>query len=421
MHDAAVVGDDLTGTMDTAHAIAAAGRRAVVHARPGERDPDVDANASVVGLTTESRYDDPHDAAIAVRNVIESLPSYVLYKKIDSTLRGNVGPEVDAALTAAGRQLAVVAPAFPARGRTTVEGVHYVEGTPVAETEYAVDAAGPDSSAVADRFGGVDRRVTTVDRSTVRAGDETVRAAFRRAVAVGDRAPVVVCDASTDTDLATVAAAAAEFDVLYVGSAGLAEHVALPGEATDLAESTLASTGAPLGIVGSVSPTTLRQLDRVPEEAVFELEPTAALDAEADPTPAGAVERLRGGAPTVVTAATDRGAVEQTEAAGAARGLAPNEIRDRVASALGSATAHLVGEGEPSGVVLTGGDVASAAVRALDATAIRLADEPVERGIPRGRLADGPAAGTPIATKAGGFGVEGTIVNCLNALSPTDD
>ncbi len=44
------------------------------------------------------------------------------FKKIDSTLRGPVGAEIQAAMTAAGASIAIVAPAFPAMGRIVERG-----------------------------------------------------------------------------------------------------------------------------------------------------------------------------------------------------------------------------------------------------------------------------------------------------------
>ncbi len=51
-------------------------------------------------------------------------------KKIDSTLRGNPGAELEAMMTAQGCRVAVVAPAYPAAGRHTRDGRCYVHGIP---------------------------------------------------------------------------------------------------------------------------------------------------------------------------------------------------------------------------------------------------------------------------------------------------
>ncbi len=52
-------------------------------------------------------------------------------KKIDSTLRGNPGGELEAMMAAQGCRMAVVAPAYPAAGRHTRDGRCYVHGVPL--------------------------------------------------------------------------------------------------------------------------------------------------------------------------------------------------------------------------------------------------------------------------------------------------
>lgn len=62
-----------------------------------------------------------------------------MIKKIDSTLRGNIGAEIEALMKACGITGAVVAPAFPQAGRTTVAGECWVNGVRITETEFASD------------------------------------------------------------------------------------------------------------------------------------------------------------------------------------------------------------------------------------------------------------------------------------------
>jgi uncharacterized protein YgbK (DUF1537 family) len=453
MYNAAIVADDLTGAMDTAHGFAARGHRTAVLALPGDVEGSLESDASVVGINTDSRYVDRETAVEAVKEAVRRVPAEVVFKKIDSTLRGNVAAEIDAALTEAGSDLAVVAPAFPGGGRTTEDGVHLVDGTPVADTEYGADEGGPTDSSIPVLLSGLDRRVVTVKLAVVEEGVDAVRSALREAVeganessetgpgdadrahGAVDPAPIVVADARTDGDLATIAEAAADLDTLYVGSNGLADHVRVPEsdppsdtvdtEPTDEdAANARASkdAGAPLGVVGSINSATLTQLSKIPSDAVFELDPVATVTGEGnDGTVSGALARLRAGESAVVTAAVDRDAVDRTVAAGAERGLDGSEVRRRVAAELGETARRITAEEPPSGVFLTGGDIAVAVLRALDATTIRLTGRAVEAGIPIGRLSDGVAAGMPVVTKAGGFGGEATIVNCLNALDSSDE
>ena len=81
--------------------------------------------AGVLAISADSR----HLGAAEVRQIMDGLArrrpvaqARILFKKIDSTLRGNVGAEIAAALAAFGCGAAVITPAFPAMGRIVEEG-----------------------------------------------------------------------------------------------------------------------------------------------------------------------------------------------------------------------------------------------------------------------------------------------------------
>ena len=63
----------------------------------------------------------------------------VLYKTVDSTLRGHIAEELEACFAASGRKALVFAPAFPQAGCTTVRGIQLVDGIPVSESAYGHD------------------------------------------------------------------------------------------------------------------------------------------------------------------------------------------------------------------------------------------------------------------------------------------
>jgi uncharacterized protein YgbK (DUF1537 family) len=62
---------------------------------------------------------------------------------VDSTLRGHITAELEACFRASGRKTLVFAPAFPAAGRTTVDGIQLVNGIPVSESVYGRDPVHP--------------------------------------------------------------------------------------------------------------------------------------------------------------------------------------------------------------------------------------------------------------------------------------
>ncbi|MGE5855892.1 MAG: four-carbon acid sugar kinase family protein, partial [Syntrophaceae bacterium] len=140
-----VIADDLTGANDTGVQFAKQGLKTIVlmyvPAAPSELDEDV------LVVDTQSRALSPTEA---YRKVTETALLFknrdqfqTLYKKIDSTLRGNLGTEIDAIMDACGLELAIVAPAFPANGRMTVGGCHFLGNAPLEATEISRDPLCP--------------------------------------------------------------------------------------------------------------------------------------------------------------------------------------------------------------------------------------------------------------------------------------
>lgn len=82
----------------------------------------------VIVIDTESRASPLDLAYTRVRDAARTLRGAgvkTVYKKIDSTLRGNVGSELDAVTDELGKSLSLVVPAFPADRRTTVWGISW--------------------------------------------------------------------------------------------------------------------------------------------------------------------------------------------------------------------------------------------------------------------------------------------------------
>jgi len=97
-------------------------------------------------INTQSRGDSPSKAAKKVRKAAEYLKEWnadYFYKKVDSTLRGNIGAELDAMIEVLNIEELPFCAAFPSMGRTTVGNVHYVDGEEVDRSSYSKDIAAP--------------------------------------------------------------------------------------------------------------------------------------------------------------------------------------------------------------------------------------------------------------------------------------
>jgi uncharacterized protein YgbK (DUF1537 family) len=331
-----------------------------------------------------------------------------VYKKIDSTLRGNVGAEIDAVMDAFDAPLAIVAPAFPALGRTTRNGLHFVRGTPVAQTETAQDPRAPvHESNIVRLLQRQSRRDAALIPLDCIAGGPTGARRFAEA----QHAPLLVCDAETDEHLANLVASFIDRnDMVWVGSAGLAEQVAAriePTEHAAMREPLSAPDGAILLICGSLSEVAHRQAAAFAAEpdVVTVLVDSAALagvrsaETEADRCQRAVAAALRQGCDCALVVGTQT--VHSADAA------------HHIADALGRIGAEIIQEHQLGGLILTGGDTARAVCHAAGVTGIDLFGE-VEPGMPLGRLIG--QIQLPAVTKAGAFGSDEALVHARKRL-----
>ncbi|MGW9307631.1 four-carbon acid sugar kinase family protein [Saccharomonospora azurea] len=384
----AVIADDLTGAGDTALQFTEAGWTSELLLHTGT------STAEVVAVTTDSRALDPAEAAQRVRDATaEFLGAGVprLYKKIDSTVRGPVRAEIDAVLDALGPEvIAVVCPAFPAVGRTLVDGTLLVDGTPVADTSVGRDPVTPVTCSHVP---------TLLDAPLLRLAPERHPDEWaREARATGSR--VVGGGAPPHHDLDRVAALTAALGdhAVAVGSAGLA---------APLARHWREPAGTALVVVTTLHSATAEQAARLRASGVPTLAPTSrqVLDDAAWAEFTG----------TALATAAQRPEVLLLQAPERGDGSLRADV---VSARLGALTAQLVREREIAGLVATGGDGARAVLSALGGTGIRVTGH-VAPGVPLGTVVGGPNAGLPVATKAGGFGGPDVLTEAAHAVGTT--
>jgi uncharacterized protein YgbK (DUF1537 family) len=148
-----VVADDFTGANDTAGRLASLGWKTYVSL--GLRPPKRACQALIFNART--RFLSPRTAEKGSRSAWEALqksgfqPDF-FFQKIDSTLRGYPSAEIEGMLKATGQRWAAVVPAYPALGRTTVRGVHFVHQCPLAGSEYMEDPLSPPETGRVDRW-----------------------------------------------------------------------------------------------------------------------------------------------------------------------------------------------------------------------------------------------------------------------------
>lgn len=396
---AIVIADDLTGAADAGAPYAAAGFTTAV---PLRSTPD---GAEVIALSNDTRDASADRIEGLFKQSMSLLPptdsSTLWYAKVDSVFRGYPGPEVAFLLRQTGRRAVVIAPALPDQGRVTVDGDVYVDDVLLTETNLGI---GRTSAAVIELLGLPEDLGRSIGLETVRSGPAALQDAIAHVVR-----PIVVVDAETNADLATLAAAVVESSThLLAGSAGFSKQLAdqlglRAGKIAPVVSSGLGSKV--LTVAGSRHATSARQVAMLAESGVETMRISFEQGHLAPNVTERTIEKLQaafdeGRSVTLTTCDTPFSAMPGHEIARALAALATDpRVRDRY-----------------DAMILTGGDVASAVCSRLEAEAIWLGGE-VLPAIPWGTLHGGIRPGLPIVTKAGSFGDDSAMVEAVAFLT----
>ncbi len=368
------IADDLSGALDAAAAFHRAGHLVRVPLNPA--DWNGTEPGEITGLSTETRNSPPTEAAAAVAAVIARGRRHgarLIYKKIDSTLRGPVAAELAAALGALPGARLLFAPANPAVGRTVRDGVLLVHGQPVHETDFGRDPVSP------VRESRLRALLAALPAGSVEIPDTADTADLSRAV----------------TDQVTRGGA-----WIAVGSGALARPVATTLAAGDVPEDSATASPVPppgpmLFLGGSAHALNRRQAARLWSARKVPLHEFSLTDS---------VE---------VFAAKVAGSLRDRQAASVL--VAPERgnsalIRDRLAAV---ASAALAATGTAR-VFATGGETARALCVALGVRSLRFEAE-LEPGLAAasGERSSGPLL---LAVKPGGFGDDDTWLRAADYL-----
>jgi 4-hydroxythreonine-4-phosphate dehydrogenase len=380
-----IIADDLSGAADSAVALADRADTVVLL--------DAEAplpHATVVSVDTDSRYADPAVAAARVTAAVRRPEvGTLVYKKIDSTLRGNIGPEIRGCLRALdarhGRShLAVVAPAFPAAGRTVVGGRVLVAGE-------RVELRHPGRVPLVEQLRAAGLTVRLLELGELRTGDP----AGALAAAAG-RADAVVVDALADDDLARAMSACDGLPVLLAGSAGLAHHLAVADALTRTAPAAAQRPHGPVLVVsGSRSEQAYAQCHTLATELPAVPVPVTTADGGTERAARRLVSALSAGRDAVVFLDPSL-AVESSRAQEFAGVLA--DVARTGADAAGA-------------LIATGGETARAVLLAMGVRSLTVEGE-IEPGVARAHT----TGGLTVITKAGAFGDRATLLRAAREL-----
>lgn len=141
-----IIADDLTGALDTGVQFSKKNMSTIVTTDLNFNFEDICKEADVVVVDTESRHIPAAEAKERVKSILSKFNKKEIrffYKKTDSTLRGNLGSEIEGFMEGLNINEVSFIPAFPSGKRTVKDGVLYVNNVKLAETQFAMDILNP--------------------------------------------------------------------------------------------------------------------------------------------------------------------------------------------------------------------------------------------------------------------------------------
>lgn len=441
-----VIADDLTGSNDCAAQFAL------------YVDTKVFLPAKNIKLTkittavfdTESRDIDKNQAYKNVFNIAKIIKterfknkndklcqkSSLIYKKIDSTVRGNIGSELQAAIDAIDPEITVFAPAFPQSGRTTEKGYQLLNGIKLEDTELKNIPKSPITTSFIPEIikKQSDIKTAVICIEDIKKGCDHI---YKKAVSLKNNGiQVIVCDIKDKDDLKAVASAFLHFATpLFVGSAGLADAIAsllfIKKEKNDSQRKYyLNNPSKILLLAGSISAITRTQCNELLNEfhqnqkirtQLIRINPEDFLTKTKTELSRiiNLVNNTINTLPadkkliTLITGALDENDVTKAKECGQKLNIEFFNVGERMAELMGSLMAGLAHSFDA--FIMTGGDTAIHACKEVEVDSFKVLGE-IEKGIPLCLIDSGVPENKMLITKAGALGTPQVFTKTISYL-----
>jgi D-threonate/D-erythronate kinase len=205
-----VIADDITGSNATGVLLRKQGWD--VYSIPDSHADALQAldKCEAIVWNSASRLLSPAQASERIRLMLSVIAQerfiekgWIIGKRIDSTLRGPVGAEIEAMLSVLQPDIvAVVVPAFPASGRITRGGSLFVNGVPVHQTEAGQDPFTPiHTSNVKELL----EQQTSFPIAWIETGNYTDQELEQEVSLAAKENRIIICDAVSDAEIERLA------------------------------------------------------------------------------------------------------------------------------------------------------------------------------------------------------------------------
>lgn len=416
-----VVADDITGADDIGTMYYKSGHSVRMYPFSAIDQADFGGGNKLV-VDTDSRFASPDTAYRRVYDLVKrfSKDSTIHYiNKQCSVFRGNIGAEFDAMLDALDLSFAPVVLGFPDNGRTTLEGIHYVYGVPLANSQFQFDPVNPmhDSSLLEILRKQTRRPVSNIDWHVYSQG----KAHFRQLLEARRKAGgYVILDVRDNSDLAFLAHVLKEEKVIC-GSSAIAYYLGLEEGGTPIKPAETSKSAfrcQAVCIAGSLTPQTDQQIAYAAANGVpvLELHTEALFDAVQRQAE---FQRILDGyaqckktSPLVILR-TGR-SKEKTVEAAVQHGISSVQASVEISEMLSAILFQLTEDEQIRNIIVCGGDTSGAFTRRFQIKGMQIGPE-IEPGVSLCASLEKPWL--HFVLKSGSFGSETFLMKAYHALS----
>lgn len=225
-----IIADDLTGANDTALQFQKRGVSTNI-LLDYNNITKTTTDMCVWAASTETRNISKELACQKVEEAVKAISTSLnvehFYKKIDSTVRGNIAVETLTMIKVLEMDAAVIIPAFPSEGRITVGGYHLLKGIPIGRTELAQDPHSPILEShvptlLRNQLGEQQDLVAHIELKTIMNGAGPILMKINELIKAGKK--LIVADAASIVDIEQIILAINKsgFNILPAGTAAAA-------------------------------------------------------------------------------------------------------------------------------------------------------------------------------------------------------
>jgi uncharacterized protein YgbK (DUF1537 family) len=422
-----IVADDITGSNDIGIMFAKKGYAVAVYPYNESLELRDTEDLDVIIIDTNSRFDTSkmaRDKVFRATKKLMEIKCDVYHNKTCSVFRGNIGAEFDAMQEALGIKNSMVVLGFPKNGRTTIDGIHYVNGVKLEDSQFRKDPIHPmaesDLAYILSKQS--DKRIGNI---TYKVLDQGIQLLQDEIEAMKKKYEYIIFDVRSQEDLSLIARAIKN-EINICGSSAIGEELPEAWAEDKRLQSNIKyhkmeDESGVLIVAGSLTPQTTKQIGYLKYNGfrALELNTLSLYNKEEF---SGIIHKiilegskaLANGEDILIHTSNDEATIEATKAKGYETGMDDGEIGKIISNALSEIVKEIKNNTDFKKLIVAGGDTSASVSNGLGIDKMFILEE-IEPGIPN-MYGYSSSEEYLMVLKSGSFGSEGFLEKAVLSL-----